>query len=41
MVDLNVKEHGYEAALGILKERGEVAVPEVTYEELKRTFVVL
>lgn len=37
-VDLNIKEHGYEAALDILKERGEVAVPEVTYEELKRMY---
>jgi len=37
-VDLNVREHGYGAAVKILEERGEVAVPSVTYEELKRLY---
>lgn len=37
-VDLNVKENGYAAATRILEERGEVAVPSVTYEELKRLY---
>ena len=37
-VDLNVKEHEYDAATRILEARGEVAVPTITYDELKRMF---
>jgi hypothetical protein len=37
-VDLNVREHGYEAATRILEERGEVAVPKITNDELKRMY---
>lgn len=37
-VDLNVKEHGYKAALKALGERGEVAVSDSSYSELKRLY---
>ena len=37
-VDLNVKEHGYDAAVKILEERGEVPVASITYDELKRMY---
>lgn len=37
-VDLNIKEHGYSVAQDILADRGEQAVPIVTYEELKRMY---
>jgi hypothetical protein len=37
-VDLNVKEHGYDAALKELGERGEVAVSDAGYKELKRLY---
>ena len=37
-VDLNVKEHGYNAALKILEERGEIAVSKEVYTEVKKLY---
>ena len=37
-VDLNVKEHGYQAALQFLENRDEIAVSKHHYDELKQTY---
>lgn len=37
-LDLSLKEYGYKSALEIISERGEVAVPSVSYNELQKMY---